>query len=95
MMETSKVDYAGRTVNRNGDEIVFEGIREDPTKLICSWVLIYSLDYQPASFCCSSHASLRIFVGLNSESGVCTSLTANFIIALGLNTRKLHYLISI
>ena len=41
MMETSKVDYAGRTVNRNGDEIVFEGIR-DPTKAICSFVLIYS-----------------------------------------------------
>ena len=42
MMETSTVDYAGRTVNRNGDEIVFEGIR-DPTKSICSLVLIYSL----------------------------------------------------
>ena len=41
-MKTSKVDYAGQTVNRNGNEIVFEGIREDPTKLICSLVLIYS-----------------------------------------------------
>ena len=42
MMETSKVDYAGRTVNENGDEIVFEGIR-DPTKLTCLLVLVFSL----------------------------------------------------
>ena len=48
-METSTVDYAGQTVNRNGDEIVFEGIR-DPTRLICWLVLLYSFVFI-ASFC--------------------------------------------
>ena len=38
MMETSK-NYVGPRVNENGDEIVFEGIR-DP-KMICSLVLLW------------------------------------------------------
>ena len=39
-METSK-NNAGPRINENGDDIVFEGIR-DPKKLICFLVLIFS-----------------------------------------------------
>ena len=81
MMETSK-NYAGPRANENGDEIVFEGIR-DP-KMICSLVLLWIIYYHSVSCCCSSRASLRFFIAFYSESGVCTSLTANFITALGL-----------
>ena len=43
MMDTSKVDYAGRRVNENGDEIVFEGIRDHKNWICCNWWVLVCL----------------------------------------------------